>query len=79
MVWSQSAGVGTELTDRMTLYAEYFGLFSHALEDNFSIHFFNLGLDFYLTRNLVLDLRAGKGLSDDADDLFVGVGGGYRY
>lgn len=78
-VWSQSAGVGTELTERATLYAEYFGLFSDNLEDEFSIHMFNLGVDFYVSDDFVLDVRVGKGLSEDADDFFAGVGGGYRF
>lgn len=78
-VWSQSAAISSELTDRTTFYLEYFGLFSCDLEDNFTMHVFNLGVDFYVTRDLVLDLRVGHGLSDDADDFFVGVGGGYRF
>ncbi len=79
MVWSQSAGFDVDLSARSTLYVEYFGLYSHALEDNFSIHMFNVGVDYYLTDDLVVDLRVGKGLSYDADDLFVGAGGAYRF
>lgn len=79
MLWSQSAGVGVELTEITTIYAEYFGLFSNDLEDEFTIHVFNVGVDFFLTDDFVLDARVGKGLSDDADDLFAGVGGGYRF
>jgi hypothetical protein len=79
MAWSQSAGVGIELAECMTLYAEYFGLFSHNREPDFAVHVFNMGVDFFVTDNFVLDIRAGKGLSDDADDLFAGFGGGYRF
>ena len=39
----------------------------------------NVGVDYYVTNNFVLDVRAGIGLSDDADDFFSGVGGGYRF
>ena len=42
-------------------------------------HYFSLGVDLLVTNNLVFDLRVAKGLSDDADDLFVGVGGGCRF
>jgi hypothetical protein len=38
-----------------------------------------VGIDYYVTSNFVLDVRAGVGLSDDADDFFSGVGGGYRF
>ena len=79
IVWSQSVALGTELTERMTLYTEFFGLFSHALEDDFSINFFNIGIDFYATDDWVLDIRAGVGLTDDSEDFFGGVGGGYRF
>lgn len=79
LVWSQSVAIGVELTQCMTLYTEYYGLFSHALEDEFAMHVFNIGVDYYLTNNLVTDLRMGTGLSEDSDDLFVGIGGGYRF
>lgn len=79
VVWSQSVALGIELTEQMTFYSEWFGLFSHALEDNFTITVYNVGVDYYLTDNLVVDLRAGVGLSEDADDFFTGVGGGYRF
>lgn len=78
-IWTQSAALGVELTERTTMYAEYFGIFSHALADNFSLNFFNLGVDYYVLDNWVLDIRAGVGLSPDSEDFFGGVGGGYRF
>ena len=74
-----SAALGTELSERSTLYVEWFGLFSHALEDDFSINIFNLGVDYYVNEDFVLDIRVGKGLSPDSDDFFSGVGGGIRF
>ncbi|TWT81364.1 hypothetical protein CA13_28160 [Planctomycetes bacterium CA13] len=79
IVWSQSVAVGTELTEKTTLYNEFFGLFSHALADDFSIVVYNIGIDYYISDNFVFDVRVGKGLTDDSDDLFTGVGGGYRF
>jgi len=79
MVWSQSVALGIELTEQVTFYSEWFGLFSHALEDNYVISVYNVGFDYYLTQNLVVDVRAGVGLSEDSDDFFTGVGGGYRF
>ena len=78
-VWTQSVALGVEVTENMTIYSEFFGLFSHALEDDFSIVFYNIGIDYYLSDNFVIDVRAGKGLTPDADDFFTGVGGGYRF
>jgi len=79
IVWSQSVAMGMELTERTTLYAEWYGLFSNALADDFVISVANMGVDFYVTDNLVLDLRAGVGLKDDTDDFFTGIGGGVRF
>lgn len=76
---SQSAVIGVELSPDNTLYAEWYGLFSTGLDDEFMVSVFNVGIDHYLTENFVVDFRAGVGLSDDADDFFTGVGGGYRY
>ncbi len=54
-------------------------MFSSGLEDDYANVYFNMGLDFYVTRDLVLDLRVGVGLTPDADDFFSGIGGGYRF
>lgn len=79
MVWSQSIAVGINLTEQNTIYVEYYGLFSHALEEEFSQNYFNIGIDHYITENFVVDLRVGMGLSPDSDDFFSGIGGGYRF
>jgi len=79
ILWSQSVALGVELTESATLYVEYFGLFTHALADNIAENFLNAGIDFYLTDDFVLDVRAGLGLTPDSDDLFAGVGGGVRF
>lgn len=76
---SQSAVLGLELSESNTIYAEWFGIYSDGLEDEFVISVFNIGVDQYVTDDLVLDIRAGLGLSADADDFFAGVGGGYRF
>ena len=79
LIWTQSVAIGAELTERTTVYAEYFGVFSLGLADEFSINVFNMGVDYYVTDDFVLDWRIGMGLTKDADDLFSGIGGGYRF
>ncbi|QDU37524.1 hypothetical protein Mal4_18380 [Maioricimonas rarisocia] len=79
VVMSQSAAVGVDLSPSSTMYLEYYGLFSSGLDDNLSVGIFNIGVDFYATDNLVFDIRSGVGLTDDSDDFFFGVGGGYRF
>ncbi len=76
---SQSVVLGLEVSESNTMYAEWYGIFSNGLEDEYVVSVFNVGIDHYLTDNFVLDLRAGVGLSEDADDFFAGVGGGYRF
>lgn len=78
-VMSQSFALETHLTERMTMYNEFYGLFSHQLRDDFNIVFYNIGVDYYLTDDLVLDVRVGKGLTPESDDLFGGIGGGFRF
>lgn len=78
-VLTQSAVLGVELSESNTMYLEWFGVFSDGLDDEFTISVANIGIDHYVTPNLVVDVRAGVGLSEDADDFFAGVGGGYRF
>lgn len=76
---SQSAVVGFELSESNTMYVEWFAVFSDGLEDEYVISAFNIGIDHYITDDFVLDIRFGTGLSQDADDFFTGLGGGYRF
>jgi len=79
VVMSQSAAVGMDVTERSTVYVEWYGIFSDGRDDEVTVGILNVGVDFYLTHNLVFDVRVGMGLTEDSDDLFVGVGGGYRF
>ena len=79
VAWSQSIAVGWELMERNTVYAEFFGVFTNGLEDDVSPVLFNVGIDHYITDDLIVDFRIGTGLNQDADDIFTGVGGGCRF
>ncbi len=79
MAWSQSVALGCELSERNTLYSEFFGIFTSGLEDNVSPVLFNIGIDHYVTDDVIVDFRVGMGLNQDADDFFAGVGGGCRF
>lgn len=78
-VLSQSAVLGFELSELNTIYTEWYGIFSSELDDDYVVSIFNIGIDHYLSDDFVVDLRAGVGLTDDSDDFFVGIGGGYRF
>jgi hypothetical protein len=77
--YSQSAALGLELGEMNSMYAEWYGIFSDGLEEEFSVSIFNVGIDHYVNNNFVLDVRVGVGLNEDADDFFSGVGGGFRF
>lgn len=76
---AQSAALGFELTEQTELYLEWYTLWTNGLRDEQVLTFVNIGLDYLLTDDLVIDFRIGKGLSDEADDLFAGAGGGIRF
>jgi hypothetical protein len=78
-VWSQSVALGVELTERTTLYNEFFMLNSSGLADNYTLGVYNMGVDYYFSNNLVGDIRFGKGLTEETDDFFCGIGGGFRF
>ena len=80
LLYTQSVALGVELTKQVTVYSEFFGLFTDGFEDDEeSPVFFNVGVDYYVNDDFVLDARVGTGLSNDAEDLFVGVGGAFRF
>lgn len=77
--YSQSVALGLELGEMNSMYAEWYGIFSDGLEEEFSVSVFNIGIDHYINNNFVLDVRVGLGLTEDSDDFFSGVGGGFRF
>lgn len=77
--YTQSAVLGYEWSEDNTLYFEWYGIFSDGADHEFSISVLNLGIDHYITDDLVVDVRFGSGLNEQSDDFFVGVGGGFRF
>ena len=78
-VFTHSIALGYELTENSAIYNEFFGLFTKGHGENPNPIFYNIGIDYYLSDNAILDFRIGKGLNGDADDLFAGVGGAIRF
>lgn len=79
VIWFTSVALGFPLSEEMEAYVEYYGLWSDGFSNEVVQNYFNIGIDFLITDDYVLDFRIGKGLSRDAEDFFVGVGGGYRF
>jgi len=59
-------------------YVEYFGFYPNDRGSDCA-HYVNGGLTFLVTDNLQFDVRIGKGLNEEADDLFAGAGMAIRY
>ena len=79
LAWTQSAALGTEVTEKSTAYLEWFGIFTYGRENEVSFSFLNIGIDRYLTNNMLIDFRIGTGLTEESDDVFAGVGGAFRF
>lgn len=77
--WTQSIALGAELTSRTTGYFEWFGIFANDREGGFRPNYLNLGVDYLLNSNMVVDVRFGWGLNNQSDDIFAGVGGAVRF
>lgn len=75
-VYTVALGIG--LTERWGAFVEFFGEIPASASGGPS-HSFDGGLTYLLRDNLQLDLAAGLGLSDAADDWFVGLGVSVRW
>lgn len=74
-VYTTALGIG--LSDSLGAYFEVFG--DVGLSAAGVAHSLDGGLTYLLRENLQLDLLAGVGLSNDADDWFAGAGVSYRF
>ncbi len=75
---SASISLAMALTERIGLYTEYFGFYPNADEAD-AAHYANGGLTFLITDNFQIDVRAGVGLNEEADDFFTGIGFAWRF
>ena len=71
-----SAVLGIALTDRAGTFLEFFG--SLPTDEGKPANSIDTGLTYLVTENLQLDVLGGVGLSDDAEDWFIGAGVVYR-
>jgi outer membrane putative beta-barrel porin/alpha-amylase len=77
---SLSLAVG--LTDRWGTYAEYFGFYTSgnaSADTPDAVHSLNGGFTYLVSDNFQIDIRAGFGLNEEADDFFAGAGFSWRF
>jgi len=77
-VFQYTTAVGYSVTDRLGMYVELFGDIPMSA-DGTPANSFNGGFTYLVSDNFQLDVLSGVGLSDAADDWFVGAGVSYRW
>jgi hypothetical protein len=75
-IYTLALGIG--VTDRLGAFVELFGAVPASAEGS-PAHSLDGGATYLLRDNLQLDLAGGVGLSDAADDWFMGVGVSWRF
>jgi len=78
-LFAQSLTVGYTLTEKLGAYTEWFAFLPTRAPESGSEHYFNGGFTYKVTPNFQLDIRAGLGLNERADDFFAGTGFAVRY
>jgi hypothetical protein len=76
--FAQSWTIGYSLSDRVGAYTEWFALCPDGADTDHNQNYANGGFTFLVNDNLQLDVRAGVGLNEAADDLFTGAGFSWR-
>jgi len=77
--WAQSWTVAYSLSDEWGAYTEWFAFIPDSADTAQTEHYCNGGFTFLLSDDVQWDIRAGTGLSDAADDFFVGTGLSLRF
>jgi hypothetical protein len=77
--FSQSWTVNYRLAERVGMYTEWFVIAPDGADTDPTQNYADGGFTFLVNNNLQLDIRAGVGLNEDADDYFVGSGFAIRH
>lgn len=77
-VFQYTVSLGRSLTDRLGMYVELFGDIPMSVDAK-PAHSIDGGFTYLLADNFQLDVSTGAGLSEAAEDWFVGAGVSYRF
>jgi hypothetical protein len=72
--FAQSWTIGYNLTDWLGAYTEWFVIAPDGADTNPTENYADGGFTFLVSNDIQLDIRAGVGLNEEADDYFVGTG-----
>jgi hypothetical protein len=73
-----SVSAAASITDALGTYVEYFGFYP-ASQHTDCAHYLNGGFTYLITNNFQVDVRAGVGLNEEAEDFFTGIGFAWRF
>ena len=76
---AQSWTIGYSLSDQIGAYTEWFAFIPSGADEARAEHYVNGGFTYLVNNNLQLDIRAGFGLNEEADDFFTGTGAAIRF
>jgi outer membrane putative beta-barrel porin/alpha-amylase len=76
---SQAFTTGYSITEKLGMYVEWFSFYYDGANDGKPQHYADSGFTYKFTPNFQVDIRAGIGLNDAANDLFTGVGYALRW
>lgn len=77
--WAQSVTLVRSWTDQLANYTEWYGIFPDGASNAPTQYYFNGGLTYLVTPDVQWDVPAGVGLSEAADDSYVGTGFSLRF
>lgn len=75
----QSASLGFELTEKLSMFNECYVLFCNNAEESRPKYYYDGGFTYLVTPNFQLDWRAGVGLNAVSDGFFTGCGAVVRW
>jgi len=73
-VFQYTMALGVAVNEKTGMFVEFFGDIPTGSGDSGPANTFDGGLTWLLAKNVQLDLVSGVGLSDSADDWFIGTG-----
>ena len=76
---AQSWTIGYSLSDQIGAFTEWFAFIPSGADEARPEHYLNGGFTYLVNNNLQLDIRAGLGLNEAADDFFAGTGAAIRF
>jgi len=77
--FAQSFTINYTLAEKLGGYTEWFALFPSGAAVALPQYYFDGGFTYRVHNNLQLDIRAGVGLNEAADDFFAGSGAVFRF